>query len=126
MKFSHTRLLVDDFKACLAFYRDVMGFKTLWNDDENYAEFDTGTVLIAINSYQLFSDALGLPAQRPVTDRAMLIFAVDDVDAAARALTERGAPMLVPPQDRPTWGIRTAHFRDPAGNLIEINQPLTT
>jgi catechol 2,3-dioxygenase-like lactoylglutathione lyase family enzyme len=26
--------------------------------------------------------------------------------------------------DRPEWGIRTAHFRDPDGNLIEINQPL--
>lgn len=24
----------------------------------------------------------------------------------------------------PDWGIRTAHLRDPDGNLIEINQPL--
>jgi len=28
------------------------------------------------------------------------------------------------PTDRSVWGIRTAHFRDPDGNLIEINHAL--
>jgi hypothetical protein len=26
--------------------------------------------------------------------------------------------------DRPDWGIRFVHLRDPAGNLIEVNCPI--
>lgn len=30
MKLTHTRLLVDDYKACFIFYRDVLGFEVSW------------------------------------------------------------------------------------------------
>jgi hypothetical protein len=28
------------------------------------------------------------------------------------------------PQDRPEWGIRVAHVRDPDGTLVEVNEPI--
>jgi catechol 2,3-dioxygenase-like lactoylglutathione lyase family enzyme len=33
---------------------------------------------------------------------------------------------MTAPQDRAEWDIRTAHFRDPDGNLPEIYSPLAT
>ena len=36
----------------------------------------------------------------------------------------RGATFLTEPRDQPVAFIRTAHLRDPAGHLIEINSPL--
>jgi catechol 2,3-dioxygenase-like lactoylglutathione lyase family enzyme len=46
------------------------------------------------------------------------------VDAVCRQLQAHGVALAVGPTDHPDWGIRTAHFRDPDGNLIEINHPL--
>jgi predicted enzyme related to lactoylglutathione lyase len=46
---------------------------------------------------------------------------VEDVDAACLELQKKGIAILVPPIDRPAWTIRTAHFKDPDGNIIEIN-----
>ena len=48
---------------------------------------------------------------------------MEDVDAAYEALKARGVSLLRPPTDRP-WGLRTAHFADPEGNLWEIHQPI--
>jgi hypothetical protein len=39
-------------------------------------------------------------------------------------LKARGAQFVADLTDRPDWGIRTAHLRDPDGNLIELNSPL--
>ena len=46
---------------------------------------------------------------------------VEDVDAVAAGLVERGVELLRGPEDRP-WGPRTASFRDPAGHVWEIAQ----
>jgi catechol 2,3-dioxygenase-like lactoylglutathione lyase family enzyme len=128
MKYTFTRLLVDqdDFSACFDFYKNVLGFKVTWGEGDNvYASFDTGVTNIAINAYWTVSEPLGLPADRPQTDRAILIFEVENVDAAYEDLQTRGVTFTHPPTDRADWGIRTAHFRDPAGNLLEINQYLS-
>jgi len=127
MKYTFTRLLVDqaDFHACFDFYKNVLGFKVTWGEgDDVYASFDTGVTNIAINAYWTVGDALGLPPDPPKTDRSILIFEVDNVDTRYEELKTRGVTFTHPPQDRVDWGIRTAHFRDPAGNLIEINQYL--
>ena len=49
-------------------------------------------------------------------------FRVDDLDEAIRALGEHGVKVSDPFQI-PAGG-RQAFLRDPAGNLIELNQPL--
>ena len=127
MKYTFTRLLVDqaDFQACFDFYKNVLGFKVTWGEGDNvYASFDTGSTNLAINAYWTVSEPLHLPEERPKTDRSILIFEVEDVDAKYEELKTRGVIFTHPPEDRTEWGIRTAHFRDPAGNLIEINKYL--
>jgi len=129
-RFTHVRLLADDVAACFAFYRDVMGFEPLFVDEDgHYASVRTGETTLSINRRSGFLEALG-PAGRPgdgrraPEDRMVLIFAVESVDLAHADLVKRGAEFVSLPEDRPHWGIRTAHLRDPDGNLVEINQPL--
>jgi len=129
MKLISVRLLVTDFDACFRFYRDVMEFPVTWGaEGEGYADFFVGTE----TSFSLFEQremsvtvgTLSLPPKAAGQDRAALIFQVDDVDTAVEQLQQRGANILVGPTSHPEWGIRTAHLRDPDGNLIEINSPM--
>jgi len=127
-KFTYTRLLVSDFKACFLFYRDILGFKaTFGSEDDVYADFNTGNVTLALFGKPLMSETLGtanLPTQAKAQDSVCLCFEVESVDAACEQLKKKGVGLLTEPTDRTGWGIRAAHFRDPDGNLIEINQPL--
>ncbi len=124
----HVRLLVSDFPACFRFYRDVLGFAAgLGSEDDVYTEFSIGDQTLALFRRDLMAEAVGAagkPAMADAQDRTALILATDDVDKAAAALRARGVALVAEPQDRPEWMVRTAHFRDPDGNLIEINSPL--
>ena len=126
--FTHVRLLVKDFKASFRFYRDILGLRPVWGDENGgYADFETGSAAIALFGRTAMADAVGkgdLPLEAPCKDTACLIFEVPDVDGAAHELNSKGCQFETEPTDHPGWGIRAAHFRDPDGNLIEINQPL--
>ena len=127
-RYTHTRLLVADFKANFLFYRDILGFKpTFGAEDDVYADFDTGGVTLALFSKQKMSEALGtanLPEQAKGQDTLCLTFEVESVDAVCEQLKKQGVGLVTEPADYTDWGVRAAHFRDPDGNLIEINQPL--
>ena len=121
----HIRLLVSDFPACFRFYRDALGFTpTFGAENEVYADFDAGGQGIALFQRELMAEAVGAAAGGYVQDAAVLVLATANVDAAAEALRAKGVLLVSEPADRPDWGIRTAHFRDPDGHLIEINCPL--
>ena len=51
-----------------------------------------------------------------------IAFAVPDVDAAWRLLTQQGLTVEIPPDDY-DWG-RSACLRDPDGHLIELSQTM--
>ena len=61
------------------------------------------------------------PAWRRATPGSRHVFTIEvaDVDAMCAELAARGVTLLNGPMDRP-WGIRTASFADPAGNIWEI------
>lgn len=127
-KYEYTRLLVSNFKSCFLFYKDVMGFQaTYGTENDTYADFNTGTVSIALFDKMEMSKAIGtsqLPADAKAQDRVCLVFAVDDVDAICQELIKLGIKLTSEPADHPDWGIRSAYFRDPDDNLIEINQSM--
>ena len=54
-------------------------------------------------------------------DHTLLTLQVESVDETYESLKSKGVQFDVPPTDRPDWGARTAHFRDPDGNLIEVS-----
>ncbi|RSN14321.1 glyoxalase/bleomycin resistance/extradiol dioxygenase family protein [Nonomuraea sp. WAC 01424] len=122
----YPRLLVRDFPAAVAFYRAALGVEPVKVLTEAaYANWDidgqAGLVLFGRDNMAHVVGTAGLPAA-PAQDTAMLVMKVDDVDAGTDRLVRLGAVVVAPPQDRPAWapGLRTAHLRDPEGNLIEL------
>ncbi|HLW00687.1 MAG TPA: VOC family protein [Ktedonobacterales bacterium] len=127
MKFVNVRLLVGDIGASIRFWRDVMDFKMSFGDESmGYAYFETDGAGVELMTRQGFTAALGAaaPTDRPAGHQAVLVFRVDDVDAAYAGYVQRGANPLHGPQDRPAWGARAAHLADPDGYLVELYTPL--
>lgn len=128
LRFTHTRLLVDDMDANYRFYRDVLGFKPKFDAEGSvYAEFDLGGHVLALFSRKLMNDVVA-PSARcargDAPDSVVIAFEVANVDESAAALRAAGVSLIRDPHDQKDWLLRVAHFRDPDGNLIEINAPL--
>ncbi len=130
MRLDNTRLLVTDFPACYRFYRDILGLAVQFGEEhDSYASFSakdgehTAGAYLALFGRSAMAEAIGT-SDRPATaiaqDTMMLSFEVENVDTAAEHLRSLGVDFVAPPTDRPQWGQRTAHLRDPDGNLIEI------
>jgi catechol 2,3-dioxygenase-like lactoylglutathione lyase family enzyme len=122
----------DDPDASLAFYRDVLGFEI--RNDVGYGEMRWITVGPADQPDT--SIVLEPPAADPgVTDDerrtiaemmakgsyARIILATDDLDGTFARLQANGAEVAQEPTEQP-YGVRDCAFRDPAGNLIRINE----
>lgn len=126
MKMTHTRLLVSNYNDCFIFYRDIMGFTVVWGDETGiYADFDVNGHLLALFGKEPMAEAIGAEPPKLKSgqqDDVCIIFAVEDVDDTYDALKKKGVMPINKPHDRKEWGIRCFHFRDPAGNLIEINK----
>ena len=131
MYVSHARLLVMNFADCFRFYRDVMGFKVSWGDEnDTYASFtreDGGEPMLALFDRRLMAEEIAttsLMDEAESKDKSMLIVEVEDVDRVFEELSAKGVSFIVKPKDYPGWGIRSVYLRDPAGNLIELSAAL--
>jgi lactoylglutathione lyase len=124
LQLTHLRLLVSNYKDSFLFYRDLLKFDVDWGDeDSGYAEFNTGYLKLGLFKKELMAEVvprIEQPSYVVNRDKIALIFAVDNVDEVYEQVKDQNAIVVTQPQDRPDWGIRTAHFRDPDGNLIEI------
>lgn len=113
-------LFAEDLAATTQFYRDVFGLSTVFEGDTS-AVFKFGNTLINLLTVSQV-DELIAPAQMVASNagsRAVYTLQVDDVDATVAELQRHGVQLLNGPIDRP-WGVRTASFKDPAGNIWEI------
>jgi lactoylglutathione lyase len=113
-------LFVEDLATCKTFYSKAFDLPVHYEDNDSVV-FAFGTTLINLLAA---AEAPGLiePAKvaRPdAGSRMQFTLGVDDVDATAAQLVDRGVTLLNGPMDRP-WGIRTASFQDPAGHIWEI------
>jgi predicted enzyme related to lactoylglutathione lyase len=124
----HTRLLVDDFAGCYRFYRDLMGLEVAFgNEDAGYADFRAGDSAFSLFLRAEMEEVTGRldePRGDQARDQVVLVFGVEDLESRVTELTKKGANFVTTVQSSPEWGIRTAHLRDPAGHLIELNEPL--
>ena len=83
----------EDPAASLAFYRDSLGF-----------EIRIIAEMMAKGTY------------------ASINLATADLDGTFERLQASGAEVVQEPTEQP-YGVRDCAFRDPAGNLIRINEP---
>ena len=127
-KVAATVLFVRDVNRCTAFYRDTFKLQYQGSDADG-ATFllEEGLYLILL-SPRGAADLLGMPVNELKIEggpRGLLAASVADVDAAYEELKAKGVMLVRPPTDQP-WGLRTAHFADPEGNLWEINQSISS
>jgi catechol 2,3-dioxygenase-like lactoylglutathione lyase family enzyme len=111
---------VEDLDVMKQFYGRIFGLPLLFEDNDA-AMFKIGTthikLLKTMAAEELYKPAT--VASREPGSRFVLTLPVDDVDAMCTELAARGVELLNGPVDRP-WGVRTASFSDPAGNIWEI------
>ncbi|MGW5052247.1 VOC family protein [Actinokineospora sp. NPDC004072] len=133
IKLAHTFLIVDDHDKALGFYRDALGFQV--RKDVKFEGMRWLT--LSPPSQPELEIVLESPAADPSipeSDRKAITelmakgllrgvtLTTDDVDAAFERIQATGAEVLQEPMDQ-HYGVRDCAFRDPAGNMIRINQP---
>ena len=107
-------LTVSDLEKAVAFYRDALGMKHLFNAPPGMAFFAAGNVRLMLSR-----------PEKPDSERfgCALYFKVVDIHAARDALTARGVTFeaephrLVKMPDHELW---MAFFRDPDRNLLAL------
>ncbi|GAA1490306.1 VOC family protein [Brachybacterium sacelli] len=120
-----------DAEASLAFYRDVLGFEVRLDVGGGQMRWltvgpagqDTAIVL-----HPLF-EGNGITPEENATLAALIAkgsyfganLAADDLDATFAALVAAGADIVQEPIDQ-DYGLRDCAVRDPAGNLLRIQQ----
>jgi catechol 2,3-dioxygenase-like lactoylglutathione lyase family enzyme len=127
-----TALPHDDPEASVAFYRDTLGF-------EVRQDVGSGTmrwITVGPPGQPDTSILLAPPAVDPgITDDerrtitemmakgtyGWILLATRDLDGTFDRLQARGAEVVQEPTVQP-YGVRDCAFRDPAGNLIRINE----
>jgi uncharacterized glyoxalase superfamily protein PhnB len=122
----------DDPDAALAFYRDILGFEV--RNDVGYNGMRWITVGPADQPQT--SIVLYPPAATPgITDDerrtvaemmakgtyASILLASKDVDGTFERLEASNAEVVQEPTDQP-YGVRDCAFRDPAGNMVRVQE----
>lgn len=122
-----------DPEASLRFYRDVLGFEVRL--DVGYQDMRWITVGPA-GQPGTPAVVLAPPAADPSTTEeerrvitemmakgtyAVLLLATPDLDEAFKGLVDAGVDVVQEPTDQP-YGLRDCAVRDPAGNLVRIQQ----
>jgi catechol 2,3-dioxygenase-like lactoylglutathione lyase family enzyme len=125
-------LLHIDPAASLAFYRDALGFKVLGDVGYNGMHWIT----VGPEGQPGTSTVLYPPEATPgVTDNerrtvaemmakgsyATIVLATDDLGGTFQRLQARSAEVVQEPTEQP-YGVRDCAFRDPAGNLVRIQE----
>ena len=123
---------LDDAEASLAFYRDTLGFEVR-ND---VGKGNTRWITLGPPNQPDTSIVLYPPAANPgVTDDekrtiaemmakgtfATLLMATKDLDGTFEKVQAGDAEVVQEPTEQP-YGVRDCAFRDPAGNLIRIQE----
>lgn len=130
MKFSETtiRVLVrKNYGECFDFYTKKLGLVPVWGDRNgpytSFAESPGAPPCFAIFSGEAMTMFKGYtqPHRGAQPDTAVAVIPTLDLDGDYLRLKEAGVAFLGEPQRIEEWGMRCTYFRDPEGNLFELN-----
>jgi methylmalonyl-CoA/ethylmalonyl-CoA epimerase len=110
-------MTVDDLPRAVAFYRDVLGLKFLFEAPPAMAFFDCGGVRLMMSRPEVAGEAAG---QRFAS---IIYYTVPDIHEAAAALGARGVMFEAAPHivaRLPHADLWMGFLRDPEGNLLAI------
>jgi uncharacterized glyoxalase superfamily protein PhnB len=129
---SATFLPHDDADASLAFYRDTLGFEVRNDVGRGRMRWITvgptgqpGTSVVlhppAVDPGVTEDERRTITEMMAKGTYAMLLLATKDLDDAFAQLVAGGAEVVQEPTEQP-YGVRDFAVRDPAGNLLRINE----
>jgi catechol 2,3-dioxygenase-like lactoylglutathione lyase family enzyme len=128
---SQVQIIVDDPDAALGFYRDALGMKVQnevaregfrWITLVTDSQPEVGIVLFQTHAGRSQQDGDTIAALLAKGELSPVHLRTEDLDATfEKVVTAPGAEVLQEPDSRP-WGVRDCAVRDPAGNLIRIEQ----
>jgi predicted enzyme related to lactoylglutathione lyase len=124
MKISLTSLFVDDQRAALAFYTEVLGFQKRHDIPLGENFWLTVESPEVLDGPELLLEPAGHPAVKPYRDALMedgiplAQFSVSDIEAEYARLTSQGVVFTQPPTDIGTAFV--AVLNDTCGNLIQL------
>jgi lactoylglutathione lyase len=124
VELAQVRLLVTDFAACYRFYAEVLGLRPQSGATNGpYEKFSpaSGSAGIALQDRAMMAEVLGELGDAAAGHRSLVVLRVDDLDVYCAQLTARGATLLRDPAPM-TDRMRVAHLKDPAGNLVELQE----
>jgi uncharacterized glyoxalase superfamily protein PhnB len=122
----------DDPEQSLAFYRDILGFEVRnhveyggmqWNTVGPPGQPEVNLVLHPPGADPGVTD----DERRTIAEMmakgtyASIMLAAKDLDGAFERVQAGGAEVVQEPTDQP-WGARDCAFRDPAGNMVRIQE----
>ena len=122
----------EDPEASLAFYRDILGFEVRldvgkgrmrWITVGPAGQPDTSIVLSppAVGSGFTDDERRAIVEMMAKGTYAAILLATKSLDETFARLQGGGAEVVQEPTDQP-YGVRDCAFRDPAGNLIRIQE----
>lgn len=119
-------LLVPEYDAGIAFYRDVLGFDLI--EDTVMSDTKRWVVVGSDHGMRLLLAKATTPEQHAAIgnsagDRVAFFLHTDDFDAAFTRYTAAGAKFESPPRSEP-YG-KVAVFRDPYGNRWDLIESKT-
>ncbi|WP_295578991.1 VOC family protein [uncultured Oscillibacter sp.] len=130
MKFNETtiRILVrKNYGECFDFYTEKLGLVAVWGGRNGpYTSFAVSSdappcfaifMGDAVSMFQGYTQPLG--STQP--DTVVAVVPTLDLDGDYRRLKDAGVLFLGEPQHIEAWGMRCTYFRDPEGNLFELN-----
>ncbi|MEU8176245.1 VOC family protein [Microbispora hainanensis] len=123
----YPRVLASRFAECFRFYDGLLtavaGAHLVKGAETGpYANWDRDDeAVLALLDREMLAKVIGVDLDGG-HDGTMLVLTVNDVDQAAAVGAANGGRIVAPPSPRPEWGptCRTAHLRDPDGNLLEL------
>lgn len=130
MKFNETtiRVLVrKDYGKCYDFYTEKIGLTAVWGDRNgpytSFAVSRDSKPCFAIFSGEAMPMFQGYeqPGTSLQPDTVTAVIPTFDLDGDYLRLKEAGVVFLGEPQYIEAWGMRCTYFRDPEGNLFELN-----
>ncbi|CAL9512710.1 VOC family protein [Streptomyces albus] len=122
----------EDPEASLAFYRDTLGFEVRSDVGSGTMRWitlgpagGTGTSLVlhppAADPGVTEDERRAIAEMMAKGTYAMIILSTKDLEGTFDRVQASGAEVVQEPTEQP-WGVRDCAFRDPAGNMVRINE----
>lgn len=109
-RMGHTALVVNDLKESMHFYRDLLGCKSIWEQDSDWAQLGLGP-----DDISLVQKTPGNPIHPPHI--GFQVKSKDELHAMHEQLKKNG--VYVDDIKAHRDGTESFYFRDPSNNILE-------